>query len=47
MLNYNKSFRESSKSGQKSIYAGNKLHTTSMHIKSCIDVCNDYPTPLK
>ena len=39
MLNYNKSFRESAgKSARKSIYNGNKLHTTSMNLRVSSDI---------
>ena len=49
MLNYNKSFRESAgKSARKSIYSGNKLHTTSMNLKISNDAVNEFVgLPLK
>ena len=50
MLNYNKSLRENNgkSSSRKSIYSGNKLHTTSMNLKVSNDVSNDYlQAPLK
>jgi hypothetical protein len=50
MLNYNKISRENShqKTRSKSIYGGNKSHTTSMNLKVSPDLMADFANlPLK